>query len=214
MLIATVARTGLGRVLLCSQPACASSSWPLSSVPKGSPACSSPTRPYPSIIIGELRGRPSVAAAQVIVQWPRANVWSEGAHKFRTDRLSPLSPACVPTCAPQATHEATTSSAHRRADELLTGGESAAAPPTAAVRMARPEPGQRASSSARRDGGDHRSGTVGACGACGSSAEAPRAGLWGCAGGWDAAAVMPGTSTARPERGDGREAAGEDLCEC
>ena len=124
----------------------------------------------------------------------------------RPDRPVPHSLACVAERA-AADH---TSSAQRRADELLAAGASRTSSRTTTQPMARSAPAQRASSSARCRGGDHHRGTIEACGACGSCAEVPSAGMCGCVGGLDAGGVVFGDSTAHAALGGGWGAAVEE----
>ena len=102
------------------------------------------------------------------------------------------------------------SSARRRADELLEGGAPRTSSRTSAQALARSGPGRRVSGSARRGGGDARRSAIGACGACGSCRNAPRTGLCGWIGGCARAGIVSGVRTARPERASRRGAAPEE----
>ena len=102
------------------------------------------------------------------------------------------------------------SSARRRADELLEGGAPRTSSRISAQALARSGPGRRVSGSARRGGVDARRSAIGACGACGSCRNAPRTGLCGWIGGCARAGIVSGVRTARPERASRRGAAPEE----
>ena len=175
-------------------------------LPKCNPEQSEPPPLQQSIIPGAVHGRTTFTAARIDARTSGTRGPSEDAHRPSPRPTLPHSLACVAERA-AADH---TSSAQRRADELLAAGASRTSSRTTTQPMARSAPAQRASSSARCRGGDHHRGTIEACGACGSCAEVPSAGMCGCVGGLDAGGVVFGDSTAHAALGGGWGAAVEE----
>ena len=129
----------------------------------------------PSINIRTVRARTTTTAARTVAHASPAHVPSEIAHCLSSRPTLTHSLACVAKRA--ATDH--TSSAQRRADELLACGASRTLSRTTTAPAARSEPGQRASSSAWHDGGDHHPWHVRCNVSMWDCERAPRTGLCG-----------------------------------
>ena len=129
----------------------------------------------PSINIRTVRARTTTTAARTVARASPAHVPSGIAHCLSSRPTLTHSLACVAKRA--ATDH--TSSAQRRADELLACGASRTLSRTTTAPAARSEPGQRASSSAWHDGGDHHPRHVRCNVSMWDCERAPRTGLCG-----------------------------------